>query len=60
VWYGGAFQGRYYQGSGQVLEYWFLNVEGTPVMVEATWFPDSPAEDVAELREVLDTLAITP
>ena len=37
VWNGGSFGGRYYQESGQVLEYWFLDVEGTPVMVEATW-----------------------
>jgi hypothetical protein len=29
-------------------------------MVEASWFPSSPDEDVAELKEVLDTLVITP
>jgi hypothetical protein len=60
AWNGGIFQGRYYQGADQMLEYWFLDVEGTPVMVEATWFPSSPAEDVTELRTVLDTLVITP
>jgi hypothetical protein len=60
VWSGGVFEGRYYQGSGQVLEYWFLDVEGTPIMVEATWFLDTPAEAIAELREVLDSLVITP
>jgi hypothetical protein len=60
VWNGGSFGGRYYQESGQVLEYWFLDVEGTPVMVEATWADDTPEEDLAELRDVLDTLVITP
>jgi hypothetical protein len=43
-----------------MLEYWFLDVEGAPVMIEATWFPSSPEEDLAELRGVLDTLVITP
>ena len=53
--------GRYYQDNGKVVEYWFLDVEGTPVMVEANWFPgSSPEEDVAELQAVLDTLVITP
>jgi hypothetical protein len=59
VWSGGVFEGRYYSAPGQVLEYWFLDVEGTPVMVEATWFPSSPEEDVAELRAVLETLVIS-
>ena len=50
AWTGGGWGGRYYQTPGQVVEYWFLDLEGTPVMVEATWFPGSPEEDVAELR----------
>jgi hypothetical protein len=60
AWTGGAWDHRYYQAPGQVVEDWFLDVEGTPVMVEATWFPDSPEEDVTELSAVLDTLVITP
>ena len=61
VWAGPVVNGRYYQADGQVVEDWFLDVEGTPVMVEATWFPgSSPEEDVTELRAVLDTLVITP
>jgi hypothetical protein len=59
VWQGPTF-GRTYQREGQVLEYYFLDVEGTPVMVEATWFPDSSDGDIAELQAVLDTLVITP
>jgi hypothetical protein len=42
------------------VEHWFLDVEGTAVMVEAFWFPSSPEEDVAELRNVINTLVITP
>jgi hypothetical protein len=59
VWQGPTF-GRFYQRPGQIVEYWFLDVEGTAVMVEASWFPFSQEEDVAELRAVLDTLVITP
>jgi hypothetical protein len=59
VWDGPTF-GRFYQSPGQVVEYWFLDVEGIPVMVEASWFPVSPEEDVAELRAVTDTLVLTP
>jgi hypothetical protein len=48
-------------GDGNSVEYWFLDMEGTPVMVEATqWSSDPTEEEVAELRAVLDTLVITP
>lgn len=48
-------------GLGDIVEYWFLDVEGTPVMVEATqWSSVSTEEEVAGLRAVLDTLVITP
>lgn len=56
--YEGPAIGRYYQGPGQVVEFWVLDVEGTPLVIEATWFPDSPAEDVASLRAILDTVVI--
>jgi hypothetical protein len=48
-------------GQGDIVEYWFLDVAGTPVMVEATQWSSLPTEEeVAELRAVLDTLVITP
>jgi hypothetical protein len=59
VW-GGPTWERYYQAEGQIVEYWFLDVEGTTVMVEASWFPESSEEDVAEQRALLDTLVVTP
>ena len=60
VWHGSTFDTRYYQGEGQVVEYYFLDVEGTVVMVETSWFPASNEEDVAELHAILDSLVITP
>jgi hypothetical protein len=48
-------------GRGDIVEYWFLDVEGTPVMVEASQWSSVPTEaEVAELTAVLDTLVITP
>ena len=58
--YQGPTIGRYYQGPGQVVEFWVLDVEGTPLLIEATWFPDSPAEDVAELQATLQSIVIRP
>ncbi|MBK5267492.1 MAG: hypothetical protein JJE47_08665 [Acidimicrobiia bacterium] len=58
-WRGPTF-GRYYQGPGQVVEFWVLDVEGTLLSIEATWFPDSPEEDLAQLRTIIDSVTITP
>jgi hypothetical protein len=58
VWEGPNFGERYYKAAGQVVEYWFLDVEGTPVMIEAS--ASSGEADVSELHAVLDTLVITP
>jgi len=64
VWTGGAFGDRHYQAEGQIVEYWFLDVKGTTVMVEATRPPQSSEEIVTELAAALDalvdTLVVTP
>lgn len=64
VWTSPVWGDRNYQAEGQIVEYWFLDVEGTTVMVEATRPPESSEEDVTELAAaldtVLDTLVITP
>lgn len=49
---------RFYQGPGQILEIWVLDVEGTRLLIEATRFPDSPPEDVDELQAILDSIHI--
>jgi hypothetical protein len=60
IWSGGNYPGRFYHAEGQVVEFWFLDVDDTPVMVEASWMAESPEEDVAELKALIDTLVITP
>ena len=45
---------------GRTEEFWILDVDGTRLMIEATWSPASPPEDVAELQAVLDSIRIEP
>ena len=47
-------------GLGDTEEFWILDVEGTRLMIEANWSPDSPRRDVAEVRAILDSIQIEP
>lgn len=49
---------RRYQGPGQRLEIWVLDVEGKPVLIEKATFSLSPAADVAELDALLESIEI--
>jgi hypothetical protein len=61
AWRSPTFGGRYYhQGPNQMVEYWVLDVEGTPVTVEASWRAANTEEDLAPLRAAVDSLVITP
>lgn len=64
IWAGEPWGEQYYPEEGQIVEYWFFDVEGATVMVEATRPPESSMEIVtelnAELDAVLDTLVLTP
>jgi hypothetical protein len=54
---GDAFYG-YHGEPGRPEEFWILDVDGTRLMIEANWSPDSPPKDVAEMRVVLDSIRI--
>jgi hypothetical protein len=56
---GDAFYG-YNAEPGRTEEFWILDVEGTRLMIEANWSPDSPRKDVSEMRAILDTIQIEP
>jgi hypothetical protein len=58
-WEGPTFS-RYYQRPGQIVEFWVLDVEGTPLLIESSRFRDSPEADIAELEEILGSITITP
>jgi hypothetical protein len=55
---GDAFYG--YTGPGYTEEFWILDVDGTRLMIAAERSPDSPSEDLAELRAILDSIRIEP
>jgi hypothetical protein len=56
---GDAFYG--YNGEpGRTEEFWILDVDGTRLMIEANWSPASLREDVAEMRDILDSIRIEP
>jgi hypothetical protein len=56
---GDAFYG--YNGEpGRTEEFWILDVDGTRLVIEANWSPNSPRKDEAEMRAILDSIRIEP
>jgi hypothetical protein len=53
---GDAFYG--YTGPGYTEQFWIVNVEGTRLVITAGRSPASAAEDVAEMRTILDSIQI--
>jgi hypothetical protein len=47
-------------GPGYTEEFWILDVEGTRLVIVATASPKVPAEAVAEMRAVIDSIQIKP
>lgn len=54
---GGAFHAY---NAEPVEEFWILDVEGTRLVIEATWPQTSPPADVAEMRAILGSIRIEP
>lgn len=46
---------RYAQGPGQIDEVWVLDVDGLMVVIDWTYYAGTPAEDVAELRAIVES-----
>lgn len=55
---GDAYYG--YTGPGYREEFWIVDVGGTRLMIEAGWSAEAPAEDIAEMRMILDSIRIEP
>ena len=56
---GDAFYG-YNSEPARTEQFWILDIEGTRLMIEANWSPNSPRKDVAEMRAILDSIRIEP
>lgn len=46
---------RYHQGPAQIDELWILEVDGTIVIIDATYRPDTPEELVEEMRSIAES-----
>lgn len=53
-----SYDGRYYQGPRQYLEFWVLDVEGQRLLIEKTHFPASTSAEIAELDSVVASIRI--
>ena len=49
---------RWYQGAGQILRHWILDVDGERLLIEASHFPELSAEGLAELETVIESIQI--
>jgi len=47
---------RYHQGPGQIDEMWIVDVNGTPVVVDWTYYAGTSPETVAELRAIVESM----
>ena len=52
-----AFYG-YNAEPGRTEELWILDVEGTRLVIETNWSPASPAQDVAEMRAIFESIRL--
>lgn len=56
----GARRSGFFLHPGEVMEVWVFDLDSQMVVVEALWFTEAPAEELTELRAVIDTLVLTP
>lgn len=42
----------------QVEEFWILDVDGNRLVIQANWSPDSPPQDITQMRAILDSIRI--
>lgn len=47
---------RYHQFPGQIDELWIVDVNGQVAVIDATWSDATPAQALAELRAILDSI----
>jgi hypothetical protein len=46
---------QWHQGQGQIDDFWFVDVEGSIVEIRAMYRPDTPAELVEEMRNLIES-----
>ncbi len=51
---------RYAQGPGQIDEIWALDVDGVLTVIDWSHYADTPAEDLAELQAIAESITFGP
>jgi hypothetical protein len=46
---------RYHQGPGQIDDFWIVDVEGSIVIIDAMYRPDTPPETIDEMRALAES-----
>jgi hypothetical protein len=49
---------RYHQGPGQVDELWILDIQGFRLVIDASYWLNTPAQDLAEVRRIVKSVRI--
>jgi hypothetical protein len=49
---------RYHQGPGQVDELWILDIHGFRLVIDATYWLNTPAQDLAEIHRIVKSVRI--
>lgn len=52
--------GFYAQGPGNLWDVWVMDVNGFRILIVAEYFPDTPAEVKAELRQIAESIRFVP
>lgn len=51
---------RYQQFPGQIDEVWVVDIDGQAAVIDGMYFPETPAETVAELRAIINSIDFQP
>ena len=54
----GSFPHYWAQGPNVHLQLWILDVDGTRLVIKASYFPNTSEQDRADLEEILDSIQI--
>jgi hypothetical protein len=46
---------RYHQGPGQIDEFWVMDVDGVPVVIDLTYFPDAPQQVIDDFHAMAES-----
>jgi hypothetical protein len=58
IWVESRGNSRYYQGPGQIEQFWVLDAYGVRLVVEGSFFPEASSKSRADLREIVESIRI--